>query len=432
MNSKLTSVAAMASPPTAVLAPPRGGRVPLAARGLLKLLAGLEHGYLTLVLPDGSTRRLGAGRSGELRAQIHLHDWRVAAAVLKSGDIGLAESWIDGRWSTPDLPGLLRLLLANRTVLEHAIYGGWWGGLWHRLRHALNRNTLAGSRRNIHAHYDLGNAFYSTWLDAGMNYSSALFEGDFSLSLAQAQRRKLDRALTAARVQAGDRLLEIGCGWGGLAELAQQRGAQVTGLTLSTEQLAWAQECLGRTVARATDATDATDTRATAPDCDLRLQDYRQVDDGPYDAIVSIEMFEAVGRAWWPTYFETLARCLRPGGRACVQTITIADALFERYARSSDFIQQYIFPGGMLPSPGQFCAAAERAGLVVEQAHTFGPDYAETLRRWRQAFHAKDTELRLLGFDPPFMRTWDFYLAYCEAAFDDGSTDVVQYTLLKP
>jgi cyclopropane-fatty-acyl-phospholipid synthase len=219
-------------------------------------------------------------------------------------------------------------------------------------------------------------------------------------------------------VQPGERVLEIGCGWGGLAELAARAGAHVTGLTLSTEQLAWAR----RRVAAA----------GVAERCDLRLQDYRLVDDPPYDAIISIEMFEAVGLAWWPTYFATLARLLKPGGRACVQSITIADGLFERYARSSDFIQQYIFPGGMLPSPARFRAAAEQAGLVVEDSHAFGPDYAETLRRWRHVFHAHDAEVRQLGFDTAFMRTWDFYLAYCEAAFDAGSTDVVQFTLLRP
>jgi cyclopropane-fatty-acyl-phospholipid synthase len=422
MNQTPSPAATLGQDNAAVLGPAviphLASQAPLAARACLRLLQKLDRGTLDLTLPNGVTLRLGAEQPGHLRAQLIVQDWQVFAGVLRSGDIGFAETWIAGLWTTPDLPALLRLLLANREQLEQAIYGRWWGGLWHRLRHLLNRNSLSGSRRNIHAHYDLGNHFYRTWLDAGMNYSSALFEGDATRSLAAAQHAKLARTLTAARVQPGDRVLEIGCGWGGLAELAARQGAHVTGLTLSTEQLAWAQQRVS--------------AAGVAERCDLRLQDYRLVDDPPFDAIVSIEMFEAVGQAWWPAYFATLARNLKPGGRACIQSITIDDALFERYARSSDFIQQYIFPGGMLPSPGRFRAAAEQAGLVVEVSHAFGPDYAETLRRWRHDFHARDAEVRQLGFDTAFMRTWDFYLAYCEAAFDAGNTDVMQFTLLKP
>jgi cyclopropane-fatty-acyl-phospholipid synthase len=422
MNQSVQSPVALSSTSPAVLGPAFVSYVteqaPLSARAVLHMLGRLRHGMLDVVLPNDATLRFGTEQPGGPRAQLHVSDWSVFGSVLKSGDIGFAEAFIAGHWSSPDLPALLRMMLANRAELEQAIYGRWWGGLWHRVRHLLNRNSVAGSRRNIHAHYDLGNTFYSCWLDSGMNYSSALFDGDASRSLIDAQEAKLARTLAAARVGSGDRVLEIGCGWGGLAQMAAERGASVTGLTLSTEQLAWAE--------RRVKAADVGER------CDLRLQDYRLVDDQPFDAIVSIEMFEAVGRAWWPTYFETVARCLKPGGRACVQSITIADELFDRYAKSSDFIQQYIFPGGMLPSPSQFRAGAEKAGLVVEDSFAFGPDYAETLRRWRVAFHAHEAEVRHLGFDPQFMRTWDFYLAYCEAAFDAGSTDVYQFTLYRP
>jgi len=388
--------------------------LPPSARAVLALLRRLEHGTLELNAPDGRTWRFG-GATGP-RASLRLHDWSACAAVLRSGDIGFAESFIRGAWTTPDLPGLMRLFNANRERLESMVYGSWWGALAHRVRHALNRNTRRGSRRNIHAHYDLGNAFYGRWLDETMNYSSAWFDGDASRTLPQAQAAKVKRALDEVRLMPGERLLEIGCGWGAVAEAAaRDRGAQVTGVTLSSEQLVHARARL---------AGAGLSQRA-----DLRLQDYRDIADAPFDAIVSIEMFEAVGREYWPSFFRTVQQRLKPGGRACIQTITIRDDLFERYARSSDFIQQYIFPGGLLPSPSQFRAAAQRAGLVVERELAFGPDYAETLRRWRARFDAEWPAIRALGFDDAFMRTWDFYLAYCEAAFDTGTTDVVQFTL---
>jgi len=299
------------------------------------------------------------------------------------------------------------------------IYGSWWGSLLGRVRHWLNRNSRSGSRKNIHAHYDLGNAFYRLWLDDTMNYSSGWFDGRFEQPLAQAQMAKVRRALQECQVKAGDRVLEIGCGWGAVAEEATARiGAQLVGVTLSTEQLAFAQERMLRV--------------AGPSSADLRLQDYRDVADGPFDAVVSIEMFEAVGREFWPSYFETVHRQLKPGAKACIQTITIADDLFERYVKSTDFIQQYIFPGGMLPSPQVFREHARRAGLVVEAEMAFGRDYAETLRRWRQAFLAQEAQVRALGFDQRFLRIWEFYLAYCEAAFDTGNTDVMQFTLRRP
>jgi cyclopropane-fatty-acyl-phospholipid synthase len=394
----------------------RPAAAPMAATAVLGLLSRLAVGRLDVQLPDGSMRRFGPAGAGEPQASIRLHNWNVCAAALKSGDIGFAESYIAGDWHTPDLAALLRLLVANRDAIESVVYGSWWGSLLHRVRHLANRNSRRGSRKNIHAHYDLGNAFYRLWLDDSMSYSSAWFGSDRNGSLRDAQQAKLQRALAECGVQPGDRLLEIGCGWGTLARAAASAcGAQVTGVTLSTEQLAWAQQAV---------ASDGLTERV-----DLRLQDYRDIADAPFDAIVSIEMFEAVGREYWPGFFATVRDKLKPGGRACIQSITIRDDLFERYVAGTDFIQQYIFPGGLLPSPSEFRKAARAAGLEVVNELAFGADYAETLVRWRERFLAEEPRVRALGFDTRFMRTWEFYLAYCEAAFACGNTDVMQFTL---
>ncbi len=387
---------------------------PASARAVFGLLRGLRTGTLDLQLPDGTQLRFGSGAEHEPRGAMRLRNWNVCGAALRSGDIGFAESFIAEDWSTPDLVALLKVFIANRDAVEGAIYGSWWGSLLYRAKHLLNRNSRRGSRKNIHAHYDLGNAFYKLWLDETMSYSAAWFEGRPQGDLVQAQWAKVRRALEECRVQPGQRLLEIGCGWGGLAEYATRHfDAQVTGVTLSTEQLAFAQERL-------------------AAQADLRLQDYRDIADGPYDAVVSIEMFEAVGREYWPGFFAQLHTPLKPGGRACLQTITIRDDLFERYTRSTDFIQQYIFPGGLLPSPQAFREQAEVAGLRIVNELRFGADYAETLRRWRVRFLAEEAAVRRLRFDSRFLRIWEFYLAYCEAAFATGNTDVMQFTLEKP
>jgi cyclopropane-fatty-acyl-phospholipid synthase len=389
---------------------------PGAARALFALLSRLSVGRLAVQLPDGSTVHFGSADSKGPHAAIRLVNWHVCSAALSSGDIGFAESFIAGDWTSPDLTALLRLFVANRQSIESAVYGSWWGSLLYRAKHLLRRNSRRGSRKNIHAHYDLGNPFYRLWLDETMNYSSAWFNGDRSQPLAQAQHAKVARALDECGLQPGQRLLEIGCGWGALAEAAStQRGAQVVGVTLSAEQLAWAQSRIA--AARATERVD------------LRLQDYRDIADEPFDAVVSIEMFEAVGREYWPSFFATVRNKLKPGGRACLQTITIRDDLFERYVSGTDFIQQYIFPGGLLPSPAEFRKAAGAAGLEVVNELSFGLDYAETLSRWRRRFLAEERRVRAIGFDTRFMLTWEFYLAYCEAAFSGGNTDVMQFTL---
>ncbi len=402
---------------TSLLSLPAG--LPAAARTVLRLLQQLRHGALTVQLPDGQLQHFGQAEAGAPSAVLHLHSWQPCAAALKSGDIGFAESYIAGDWSTPHLPELLQLLSANRQALDAAIYGHWAGRLLYRIKHLLNRNTRANSRKNIHAHYDLGNAFYRLWLDPSMNYSSAWFEGRPDGDLSAAQHAKVARALRQVGLQPGQRLLEIGCGWGALAEKAcVEFGAAVTGVTLSTEQLAFARERLTR--------------QGQGGRADLRLQDYRDIDDGPYDAICSIEMVEAVGQEYWPTYFQAVQRLLKSGGRACIQSIVIDDALFERYLGSTDFIQQYIFPGGCLPAPAEFRRQAEAAGLRVVDEFAFGLDYAETCRRWRESFLARREEVLRLGFDERFIRIWEFYLAYCEAGFRSGDIDLLQYTLQKP
>jgi len=386
--------------------------LPKAAMRLLSLLTRLKIGTLTLYAPDGNNQVFGTHAAPF--AALHIHRWEVCAEVLKSGDIGFAEGYMAGDWAA-----LLRLLISNRTQIEGAIYGHWLGRLVYRIKHLLNRNNRTNSRKNIHAHYDLGNAFYELWLDGTMNYSSAWFEGDRTQPMAEAQKAKVRRALRMVHAQPGDRVLEIGCGWGALAESATTEfGAHITGVTLSTEQLAFAQTRM--------------QSHGVQQRADLRLQDYRDIDDGPYDAICSIEMIEAVGQEYWPTYFQTVSRLLKPGGRACIQSITIDDALFDRYVHSTDFIQQYIFPGGCLPSPSEFRKQARSAGLEVVDELNFGPDYAETLRRWRDAFVDQLDTVRTLHFDDRFIRLWTFYLAYCEAAFDEANIDVVQFTLAKP
>ena len=369
---------------------------PAAARTALRLLQRLQHGSLTVQLPDGTLHHFGDGHGPA--AAMTLRNWQVCRAALKSGDIGFAESYIAGDWTTPNLTELLKVFLANRQHVDDVIYGSWAGRLLYRIKHLLNRNTRHNSQKNIHAHYDLGNAFYELWLDDTMNYSSAWFEAGPEQDMRSAQHAKVRRALRMARVQPGDRVLEIGCGWGALAEMSTTEfQARLTGVTLSTEQLDFAR--------RRMQALGVQDR------ADLRLQDYRDIDDGPYDAVCSIEMVEAVGREYWPTYFSAIERLLKPGGRACIQSIVIDDALFERYIGSTDFIQQYIFPGGCLPCPREFRQAAEAAGLRVEDSFAFGQDYAETLRRWRERFLAQRSQIQQLGFDERFMHIWEFYLA---------------------
>jgi len=412
MNTK--TITAESNPASRRHTDARMRRYPARVRLILKMLTQLQQGALHLQLPDGESLHFG---DGSYPISLHLHDWEMFDAVMKAGDIGFAETYIKGGWTTDNLTGLIELFVRNRQQVEALIYGTWWGSLLHRARHLFNRNSRSGSRRNIHAHYDIGNDFYRLWLDPSMTYSSALFSHAGSDDLQHAQQVKYRRILEQLRVAAGAHILEIGCGWGGFAETAiREARATVHGLTLSTEQLHYAQQRL--------------EHAGMAAQADLRLMDYRD-SDGQYDAVASIEMFEAVGEAYWPGYFACLARNLKSGGRACIQTIVIADELFARYRTGTDFIQQYIFPGGMLPSPAVFRAQAEKQGLRVVDEFRFGPDYARTLVAWREAFKAQRDAVRAQGFDERFLRTWEFYLCYCEAGFRADSINVMQFTLEK-
>ena len=375
-------------------------------RLVFELLEKLQGGLLEIRLPGGDCRLFGDGEHG---VTLHVHDEAMFGQVLAKGDIGLTEAYLDGQWDSPDITGLMTLLAANREQLKKAVYGSWRNLLAARIRHWLNNNSRSGSKRNIMAHYDLGNDFYRLWLDPSMSYSAAIYRQADDGSLETAQHAKYRRILNCLSAEPGQTVLEIGCGWGGFADMAVQYGLKTTGVTLSPAQLEWAQK--------------------RVPAADLRLQDYRDLDE-QFDHVVSIEMFEAVGERWWPTYFKTLAKSLKPGGKAVVQSITIRDDIFPEYRRSTDFIQQYIFPGGMLPSRAAFRAAAAKQGLVVREEFGFGRDYARTLAEWRHAFEARWPDIQKLGFDEPFRRLWRMYLCYCEAGFLAGNIDVVQFELV--
>ncbi len=369
--------------------------------------AGLERGSIEAVLPDGSQRLLG-GRAPGFDAKVRLNDWRALLRLATCGSVGWFQAWEASEWDSPDPVPLFALFMDNGASLGKS---GRARGPWRllvRMAHWLNRNTRAGSLRNIHAHYDLGNDFYAAWLDATMSYSSARFDrhpGD----LEAAQRHKLDTI--AARVSGAATVLDIGCGWGSLAARLARDGARVTGISLSAEQLGWA--------------------RAHYPETEFRQQDYRDIDER-FDAIVSVEMVEAVGREYWPAFMDTIARCLKPGGRAAIQYIAMRDDLFENYARSADFIQAYVFPGGMLIREREFRALAEARGLTWSEPENFGLDYAETLRLWRQRFEQAVEQGALpAGFDERFVRLWRFYLMYCEGGFRGRGIDVGQVTLIK-
>lgn len=383
------------------------------ARLFDRLLAGLAHGRLRVILPSGASFAR-TGRAPGPDATIRLRNWRALGRILTRGDIGFAEGHIAGDWTSPDLVALIRLAALNTAELRRAVRGNpLFRGL-ERLRHLARGNTRRGSRRNIEAHYDLGNDFYRLWLDPSMLYSSAIFDAT-TPTLEAAQAKKLDRIVELLDVPRDGSVLEIGCGWGALAARLGEAGASVTGITLSPSQLAWARDTIAE--------------RGLEGTVDLRLQDYRDVAER-FDRVVSIEMFEAVGEAWWPTYFATVARALKPGGRAVLQVISIAEDRFDDYRRDADFIQKHVFPGGFLPSQTAFAQAVAAAGLRIEAAEHFGLSYAETLAEWRRRFHDRWPEIEAGGFDDRFRSLWDYYLAYCEAGFREEAIDVGLYTLV--
>ncbi len=383
-------------------------------RSLKSTFGAGTKGRLEVVMPSGANAMLGD--DGSPPARVILNAYRAIWRLTTRGSLGLAESYMRSEIDTPDLGAVLRFCLKNYARLESA--GGGIAkprlidALWHRRR----ENSLKGSRRNIAAHYDLGNAFYTRWLDPGMTYSSGIYrrQGD---TLDAAQDEKYRAVLDQIGMQPGERLLEIGCGWGGLAERAIRQGAHVTGLTLSREQLSFAQQRLERA--------------GLSDKADLRFEDYRATR-GTFDAIASVEMIEAVGEQHWPQYFKTLHDRLRPGGKAVIQAITIDERYFESYRRQADFIQRYIFPGGMLPTITRMRQEAGSAGLTFETVERFGTSYARTLDVWRDKFRAAWPEIAALGFDERFRRMWEYYLTYCEAGFESGDVDVGIYVMTKP
>ena len=374
------------------------------------VMSRLRRGELTLVLSNGAEKHFVGSEPGPV-ARVEIHNPRGARQLLASTNIGLAEGYMDGNWDTPDLDAVLGLGLANLVDRPAALTPPTtpFQRAWHKLRD----NSERGSKKNIAHHYNLGNDFYALWLDDTMAYSSAMFAGDEALGAAQV--RKWDHLLDLLQPTSKDHILEIGCGWGGFAmHAAEKSGCKVTGVTLSDEQHAWAV----RSVAEA----------GLEGKVDVRLQDYRAVPE-TFTAIASIEMFEAVGERWWPVFFQRVRDLLAPGGVAALQTITIDEIRFDDYRRKPDFIQRYIFPGGMLPSPERFKAAAETSGFRVDDPTHFGASYSRTLREWQKRFESAVPGIRDLGFDDHFVRMWRYYLAYCRAGFDAETIDVIQVRL---
>ncbi len=395
-------------------APPRDRRLRLA----LQFARMMKSGKLNMVLPDGSTHHFEGQEPGP-SATLIVKDPRMVARLAFGGSLGLCEGYLEGMWDSPDVTEVLRLGTANEMAFDSMLRGKPWARFLSWAMHRLRPNTRKGAKRNIAEHYDLGNDFYQQWLDPSMTYSSAIFSaGNTDLQTAQAEKyRSLCRAL---KLTPGMRVLEIGCGWGGFAELAAAEfGARVTGITLSREQLAYARARMAKA--------------GLAERVSLHLQDYRDAR-GSFDRIASIEMIEAVGEEYWPAYFNTLRTRLLPGGMAGIQVITIADRLFADYRKTADFIQRYVFPGGMLPSPSRLREEATRAGLQLGEQHWFGRDYGETLRRWQADFQATWDKISGLHmqYDTRFKRLWEFYLGYCEVGFDAGFTDVGQIILHRP
>ena len=392
--------------------PLRGGPI---MRGVRRWLAQLDKGSLSLVLPDGREIHHHGTQPGP-HGQLSLHTWRGLRRLLWRGDLGFAEGYIAGDWTSTDLVRLIALGAVNLSGLDSVMDGGLPVRVLRRMVHALRSNSMRGSKRNIAFHYDLGNDFYRPWLDQSMTYSSALAYAN-GQTLEAAQAHKLDRIAQLVGAAPGAKVLEIGCGWGALAAHLARGGAHVTGLTLSQEQLAFAQERMAHA--------------GLTGQVDLQLRDYRE-EAGTYDAIVSIEMLEAVGEAWWPTYFRQIHDRLAPGGRAVLQVITIAEDRFAHYRQAPDFIQHYVFPGGMLPTRSIMASQARGAGLALTHEEQFAPAYAATLAECRRRFDAARDGMAAHGFDDQFCRMWTYYLCYCEAGFATGQIDVGLYVLEKP
>jgi cyclopropane-fatty-acyl-phospholipid synthase len=389
--------------------------VPFFARLALRLASQLRCGTLHVRLPDQRMLTLRGELPGP-SASIELKNYRFARSLVIGGDIGMAEAYIRGDWTTPDLAQLLYVLCLNEDLVDNAFAGNMLVRLCRRALHRLRRNTREGSRHNIHRHYDLGNEFFAAWLDSSMTYSSALFSPE-TTDLREAQQRKYEQLAKAIELQPGQNVLEIGCGWGGFAEFAAKTyGANVLALTISKEQHDFARRRIHKA--------------GLAEKVEIRLQDYRD-QDGRFDRIASIEMIEAVGEQFWPAYFNQLKQRLKPGGLAGIQAITVHDELFGSYRQRVDFIQRYIFPGGMLPSASILRSFGERFELPVIRERMFGQDYARTISLWRDNFSRAWIDLTSLGFDETFRRMWEYYLCYCEAGFRAGKIDVGHFVFAR-
>lgn len=382
---------------------------------VMKVVQSLQFGSLVLVLPDGR-KFLAQGRNPLPWAELQIHNPAFFARLLREGDLGFADGYIEGWWSTPDLQALMDLLHAGNELVYDGFPAVRMLRFYEKLRFRLQSNTRVQAKKNISYHYDLGNEFYALWLDETMTYSSALFHCE-QQTIVSAQKAKYMSLIEQMGVKPGDHVLEIGCGWGGFATYAAQwHGLRVTGLTISKEQLAFAQDRINRL--------------NLGHLVDFKLQDYRD-ESGIYDAVVSIEMFEAVGEKYWPVYFSSVKRVLKPGARAALQIIMVQDQRYEMYRKSVDFIQKYIFPGGMLPSPKVLRAQIAKAGLTSVRSIEFGKSYSRTLRLWHNCFNAEWDQVSKLGFDDRFRRMWNFYLTSCAAAFESGYCDVTQITISK-
>ncbi len=380
---------------------------------LFKMLGQIQSGTLEIHSPAGQ-KYFFQGVAPGVRVTLQVRDWSFCEDLFLKGDIGLGESYIAKKWDCDHIENLIIFGISNKDQLEQFIKGSILRIFSYRLKHLFNRNTKNGSQKNIHAHYDLGNSFYSLWLDSTMTYSSGLFLSEKD-SLEEAQTRKYEAILNKLELKEGDHILEIGCGWGGFLEHAAKKGIRVTGVTISKEQYDFALKRI----------------QSYQNLADVQFCDYRDLK-GKYDHIVSIEMFEAIGEAYWKTYFRKVHSLLRAGGSAVIQSITINEQDFKSYRKGTDFIQQYIFPGGMLPSPERFKIVSEGCGLILNDQLDFGKDYGETLKRWEVLFSSKIESVKKINFDERFIRTWRFYLKYCEGGFAAGKIGVSQFKLTKP
>ncbi len=378
----------------------------------LEMMSKIEYGSVTILTPAGEYLNYLGKHKGE-HVTIHILNWKFCEELFLKGDIGLGETYIAGLWECDNIHTLIKFGIENKASLERVIKGSVLKILFYRLKHLLNRNSKKGSQKNIHAHYDLGNDFYKLWLDSSMTYSSALFKQK-NISLLEAQNNKYQNILDQLNLKAGDHILEVGCGWGGFMEYAAQKGVKVTGITISKEQHDFAKDRLEKYADYAT----------------VKLMDYRDIQ-GKYDHIVSIEMFEAIGEEYWSGYFGRLQSALKDGGKLIIQTITINDQDYSSYRKGTDFIQQYIFPGGMLPSPEIFKKVSEQKGFKITGSIEFGLDYAETLKLWEEKFLSSLEAVKKNGFDEKFIRTWKFYLNYCRGGFEAGKIGVYQFYLTK-